>query len=61
MPTTGFLNQLDATTNKKILPEIADGIFLNDILLAKFKQNSLERWSGQAFQTDINVVSALGN
>lgn len=50
MPTSGFLNQLDTTTNKQILPEVADGIFLNDILLAYLKQNSLDRWSGQAIQ-----------
>lgn len=50
MPTTGFLNQLDTTTNKKILPDVADGIFLNDPLLAYFKANSLDRWSGIAVQ-----------
>lgn len=53
MPTTGFLSQLDVTTYKEILPEVSDGIFLNDPLLAYMKSNQLERWSGQAVQQNL--------
>lgn len=53
MPTTGFLSQLDTTTNKTILPEVVDGVFRNSPLLAYLKQNQLDRWSGQALQTNI--------
>jgi hypothetical protein len=54
VPTSGFLTQLDATTNKKILPEVSDGVFMNDPLLAYWKSNSLERYSGQALQTGLS-------
>ena len=50
MPTTGFLSQLDVVTNKKILPGLTDGLFRNDPLLAYLKQNSLEKFSGNAIQ-----------
>ncbi len=51
MPTTGFLSQLDVTTNKKLLSEVVDGVFRSDPVLAYLKQNQLDRWSGQAIQS----------
>jgi hypothetical protein len=51
MPTTGFLSQLDVTTNKKLLSEVVDGVFKADPVLAYLKQNQLDRWSGTAIQS----------
>ena len=50
MPTSGFLQQLDVVTNKKLLPGAVDNVFLNDPLLAYAKANCLEKWSGNAIQ-----------
>lgn len=46
MPTQGFLDNLDTTTNKTILPNVVDLTFKNDPGLAYLKANCLEKWAG---------------
>lgn len=41
-----FLNPVDTIATKKIFPEVVDGVFRNDPLLAFFKKNSLRQYVG---------------
>jgi hypothetical protein len=41
-----FLNPVDTIATKKIFPEVVDGVFRNDPLLAFFKKNSLRPYAG---------------
>lgn len=46
MATSGFLNQLDTTTNKELLPNVIDLTFKGDPALAYLRANCLDKFSG---------------
>lgn len=43
---SGFLDEINATTRRHIVPEMADGVFRNDPTLAMLRANNLEKYPG---------------
>lgn len=43
---TGFLDELNTSTQRNIVPGIVDNVFKNDPLLAYMKKNNLEKFTG---------------
>jgi len=43
---TGFLDELNTSTQRKIVPGIVDQVFKNDPALAYFKTNNLQKFTG---------------
>lgn len=57
---SGFLDEINATTRRHIVPEMADGVFRNDPLLAMLRANNLEKFPG-GMQIQHNFLySAMG-
>ena len=54
---TGFLDELNTSTQRHIVPGISDGIFKNDPLLAYMKKNNLEKFPGGT-QIQENILYA---
>jgi hypothetical protein len=58
---TGFLDELNTSTQRWIVPGLTDGIFKNDPLLAYFKKNNLEKFPGGTQIQENIVYAALPN
>jgi hypothetical protein len=51
-----FLDELNTSTRRKIVPGLTDNVFRNDPTLAYLKKNNLERFDGGS-QINENFVS----
>lgn len=55
---SGFIDEINATTRRHIVPEMADGVFRNDPLLAMLRANNLEKYPG-GMQISQNFLYAV--
>lgn len=58
---TGFLDELNTSTQRFIVPGIIDNVFKNDPLLAYMKKNNLEKFPGGTQIQENLVYAALPN
>lgn len=58
---TGFLDELNTSTHRHIVPGIIDNVFKNDPLLAYMKKNNLEKFTGGTQIQENFVYAAMPN
>lgn len=58
---TGFLDELNTSTQRHIVPGLTDQTFKNDPLLAYLKANNLERFPGGTQIQENSIYAALPN
>ncbi len=58
---TGFLDELNVSTQRHIIPGIIDNVFKNDPLLAYMKKNNLEKFPGGTQIQENFIYAAMPN
>lgn len=58
---TGFLDELNTSTQRHIVPGIVDNVFKNDPLLAYMKKNNLEKFPGGTQIQENFIYASLPN